>query len=97
MTCLWTGCQRAAVADSPSGTRHAHCQQHEDQLLREAFGPVSWTQRAMSNTLPPLVVGGVPLDSPSCAEPSTVSPERSTRLRSRQGAKASEPVLTGSN
>jgi hypothetical protein len=64
MTCLWTGCQRAAVADSPSGTRHAHCQQHEDRLLREAFGPVSWTERAMSNTLPPLVVGGVPADLP---------------------------------
>ena len=36
MTCLWTGCNRAAPV-SDNGIRHAHCAQHEARLTREAL------------------------------------------------------------
>lgn len=96
MTCLWAGCNRAAPV-SPSGTLHAHCAQHEARLTREAFGPVSWTDRALTNTLPPLVVGGVSLDSPSSPPPvPPVSPERVVSgRRSRQSARALPAVQAG--
>jgi len=51
-------CQREPVPTSPNGTAHAHCQHHEDRLLREAFGPQSWHDRARTGELPAMVVGG---------------------------------------
>lgn len=62
-----TRCQREPLPTSDSGIVHAHCQTCESRLTREAFGPVSWHQRAAVNELPPMVVGGLPvsLDSPS--------------------------------
>ena len=60
MTCLTPGCHRERVA-----AHHAHCEACESRLLREAFGPVSWSERALAHTLPPMVVGGVPIDSPA--------------------------------
>lgn len=65
MKCLTPGCQRERLA-----AHHAHCQSCESRLLREAFGPVAWHERAATNTLPPLVVGGVDLPAqPRSAPP----------------------------
>lgn len=62
MTCLTPGCSRARIPEE-HGIVHAHCAACESRLLREAFGPVSWHDRARVSELPPLVVGGTPLTS----------------------------------
>ena len=71
MTCLTPGCQRAPIP-SASGIVHAHCLDHERRLLAEAFGPIAWQDRAATNTLPPLAVGGIPTDSRDPGERLTV-------------------------
>jgi hypothetical protein len=45
---------------SPMGTVHAFCPRCEARLMRDAFGH-SWVERATSETLPSLCVGGVPV------------------------------------
>lgn len=55
--CGWDGCRREPMA-TVNGNAHAHCAEHEARLLRELFGPVSWHDRARTNTLPALVIGG---------------------------------------
>lgn len=45
MTCLTPGCSRARIP-AEHGIVHAHCAACESRLLREAFGPVSWHDRA---------------------------------------------------
>lgn len=82
MNCLTPGCERARI-EPVNGVVHAHCTACEARLLREAFGPQSWHDRARVNELPALVVGGLALDAPSGAG-SAVFPERSPSPR--QGA-----------
>jgi hypothetical protein len=71
MTCITKGCARAR-REPVNGIRFAHCDACLERLLREAFGPVAWTERALTNTLPPMVVGGVPIDPP--AQPRSAPP-----------------------
>jgi hypothetical protein len=59
-TCITRGCERARV-EPTEGIAHAHCSDCERRLLREAFGPVTWFERALTGTLPSLVIGGVPV------------------------------------
>lgn len=61
-TCLTRDCDRTPIPTTDGGTSHVHCAACETRLLGEAFGPVSWTDRALTNTLPGLVVGGIPIE-----------------------------------
>jgi hypothetical protein len=75
VTCRWTGCSRAPIPTGPAGIAHAHCADHERRLLAEAFGPVAWQDRAITNTLPPLVVGGIRVTTArSALEPRVPTP-----------------------
>lgn len=60
--CLTPRCDRERIPESAAGIRRAHCLACETRLLREAFGPIGWAERALTNTLPSLVVGGVPIE-----------------------------------
>jgi hypothetical protein len=57
--CLTPGCQRSRRAPVRD-IQFAHCDACIERLLREAFGPQSWVDRALTGTLPTMVVGGVP-------------------------------------
>lgn len=80
-TCLTTGCERARIPMSPNGTVHSHCTACEARLLREAFGPQSWHDRARVNELPSLVVGGAPLAAPAAGAHSPLGSGRSGETR----------------
>jgi hypothetical protein len=57
--CNWEGCRRERLPVSPGGSVHSMCSVHERRVVAEAFGAVSWQDRAITNTLPPMIVGGV--------------------------------------
>ena len=61
-TCLWHGCKREP-APTVNGIAHAHCADHEALLLREAFGPQSWKDRARAGEMPVMAVGGAPREA----------------------------------
>ena len=83
MTCRWTGCARAAIPTTEAGVVHAHCFDHERRLTREAWGPVSWHDRARVHELPAMVVGGTPVhpDAPVGGAAPTPQPVGSASLR----------------
>lgn len=80
-TCITPGCDRARIPMSPNGAVHAHCTACEARLLREAFGPQSWHDRARVNELATLVVGGVPLTAPAAGAHSPLGSGRSGETR----------------
>lgn len=60
--------------DLVRGLNQLGCPACESRLLREAFGPQSWHDRARVGELPAMVVGGVPVTTSSGAVPGGVSP-----------------------
>ena len=87
ITCAVPGCDRAPMASS-GGWVYTRCWDCISAALTSAFAPISWHERARAHTLPPLVVGGVPIDShpdiPVSAE--RVDFPRSSASRADRGA-----------
>jgi hypothetical protein len=84
-------CDREHVSKRRGGIVHAYCPACEARLLREAFGPVSWHDRARHNSLPTSVVGGIRRDAPVGAESAEASPQLQ-RLDAHPAATTATPA-----